>query len=545
MLNLEKHSVMKIKFKMLIGVVLLTIVTNITAMEPKKAAKLNKATVYFQGAELTFDASISLTRGENEVVITGLSPNLNTGSIKIALDKSAVVNSFEFKRDLLDNTQITPLQDSIDACANKIAELNDKITSNENVLSILTVNTSTNQSGNVNFAELLKYAESFKKQANTLRTENRQFKEEKNKLESELNVLKHLMSTTTNASRNQQGVLVLKINSTVTATCGVQISYYTSQATWSPYYEINVKDVDSPVAFATKAKVQQNTGIDWNNVTLTLTSTQPSFGKVAPLFSSWYLNFQEDYSLSKGQIAMNQYSMKVAEVSSVFLDEDSKELSLGDDLSFVSQSSNDVSLSFNITIPYTLTGDNKAQFVDLKTENAPAEYKYYVVPKLSTDAFLLAEIPNWEKLDLMSGDANITFDNTFMGSTFIDAQSTVEKLGLTLGVDPRIMVKREKVQDYNEKKSFLGNSVKQTFKYKITVKNNQSKTINITIKDQYPLSANKDIEVERLTKESTPTTSINTEVGVLNWDLELKPGESKDIYNTYTIKYPKDKKLNL
>lgn len=536
---------MKMKFKMLIGVVLLTIVTNITAMEQKKAAKLNKATVYFQGAELTFDTSISLSRGENEVVITGLSPNLNINSIKIALDKSAVVNSFEFKRDLLDNIQIMPLQDSIDVCANKIAELNDKITSNENVLSILTVNTSTNQSGNLNFTELLKYAENFKKQANALRAENRQFKEDKKKLESELNMLKHLMSTTANDGKNQQGVLVLKINSAVTATCGVQISYYTPQATWSPYYEINVKDVDSPVVFATKAKVQQNTGIDWNNVTLTLTSTQPSFGKVAPLFSSWYLNFQEIHPVLRGQMAVNKYSERNADLDYMSLTE-SKEIQFKDeDLSFVDQLSNDVSLSFNIIIPYTLMGDNKAQFVDLKTENIPAEYKYYVVPKLSTDAFLLAEIADWEKLDLMSGDANITFDNTFMGSTYIDAQSAVEKLGLTLGVDPRIVVKREKIQDNNEKKSFLGSTIKQTFKYKITVKNNQNKTISITVKDQYPLSANKDIEVERLTKESTPVTSINTEVGVLNWDLELKPGESRDIYNAYTVKYPKDKKLNL
>jgi uncharacterized protein (TIGR02231 family) len=115
-------------------------------------------------------------------------------------------------------------------------------------------------------------------------------------------------------------------------------------------------------------------------------------------------------------------------------------------------------------------------------------------------------------------------------------------LPLTLGTDKRVSVKREKLQDFSSKK-FLGNDIKQAFVYKITVKNNQNQPIKMVLKDQYPLSTQKDIEIELL-PETTPATTTNEEVGVLVWEFELKPGESREFKTAYSIKYPKDKTPN-
>jgi hypothetical protein len=56
------------------------------------------------------------------------------------------------------------------------------------------------------------------------------------------------------------------------------------------------------------------------------------------------------------------------------------------------------------------------------------------------------------------------------------------------------------------------------------------------------LSTNKDIEVELLDNGGAIT---NNETGVLTWKIELAPGESKKLRFAYTVKYPKDKTLNL
>ena len=84
-------------------------------------------------------------------------------------------------------------------------------------------------------------------------------------------------------------------------------------------------------------------------------------------------------------------------------------------------------------------------------------------------------------------------------------------------------MKREKLKDFSSEK-FLGSSKKQTMAYEITVKNNKKEKIQMLLKDQYPISTDKDIEVELL--ESSGAT-INKESGVLTWKLEVAPGNPK------------------
>jgi hypothetical protein len=96
-------------------------------------------------------------------------------------------------------------------------------------------------------------------------------------------------------------------------------------------------------------------------------------------------------------------------------------------------------------------------------------------------------------------------------------------MNLTMGRDKRVVVKRGKLMDYSCVK-FLGGKKKQLFTYEIAVKNNKKEAINIFVNDQYPISKNKDIEVELL---ETTGAAINEETGVLNWKLSLAAGEKK------------------
>jgi Domain of unknown function (DUF4139) len=114
-------------------------------------------------------------------------------------------------------------------------------------------------------------------------------------------------------------------------------------------------------------------------------------------------------------------------------------------------------------------------------------------------------------------------------------------LNLTVGHDKRVVIKREKLVDYSSVK-FLGNNKLQKFTYEITVKNNKNEAVNLLLKDQYPLSTNKDIEVELL---ETSDAEITKDIGLLSWKIQLAPGEVKKIRFAYNVKYPKDKMLNL
>ena len=131
----------------------------------------------------------------------------------------------------------------------------------------------------------------------------------------------------------------------------------------------------------------------------------------------------------------------------------------------------------------------------------------------------------------------------YLGETDIDGSGTLQNMTLTLGTDQRISVKREKMQDFSSTRLF-GSDVKQVFTYKITVKNNQKKEIKLTLKDQYPISTQKNIEVELL-KETTPPTTNKADTGVLTWEDTFQPGETKSYQISYSVKYPKGMQLNL
>ncbi len=208
---------------------------------------------------------------------------------------------------------------------------------------------------------------------------------------------------------------------------------------------------------------------------------------------------------------------------------------------YISVSDRELDVTFNIELPYDIPTNGKAQTATLKEYDVPAAYKYYAVPKLDKDAFLLAEVSNWEGLNLLPGEANIIFEDTYIGKSFIDPSSTQDTINLTMGRDKRVVIKREKLKDFSSVK-FLGGNKKQIFTYEITVKNNKKDEVQLLLKDQYPVSQNKEVEVELLESNEA---AVNEEIGVLTWKVKLAPGEVKKVRFSYSIKYPKDKILNL
>ena len=211
---------------------------------------------------------------------------------------------------------------------------------------------------------------------------------------------------------------------------------------------------------------------------------------------------------------------------------------------FVMATENELNRVYSIDLPYSIPGSGKVQNIDLQSREATAVYKYYCAPKLDTETFLLTEISDWQELGLLSGPANVTYDGTYIGETQIDAASTQSTLTLTLGTDKRVAVKREKLQDFSSTRT-LGNNTEQTFTYQITVKNNQNKPIRTVLKDQYPISTNRDVAVTLSKEHTTPWSANIEELGVITWEEELAPGETKTYRISYTVKYPKGTSLNL
>jgi uncharacterized protein (TIGR02231 family) len=160
---------------------------------------------------------------------------------------------------------------------------------------------------------------------------------------------------------------------------------------------------------------------------------------------------------------------------------------------------------------------------------------------MSPLAYLTGSIADWEKQSLMSGEATLYFENTFVGKSYLNVTQLTDTLTLSLGNDNSILVKREKRKDFTSKK-ILGSNKTEIYSFLITVKNNKTNPIKIVLNDQIPISSNSGITVD-----ATELTGgkLNTQTGEVKWDLEIKPQETKQIVLTYSVKYPKDKTIIL
>ncbi len=180
---------------------------------------------------------------------------------------------------------------------------------------------------------------------------------------------------------------------------------------------------------------------------------------------------------------------------------------------------------------YTISGDNRQKHIDLKTTKINADFTYYALPVFAEEAFLVAEIPGWEKIKLLKGDGSIFFENTWVGATDLSPQTTKDTFKLSIARDPGVVVKKE-LENHDIKRNLLGKTKRETYEWTISIKNTKPNTIKINIEDQIPVSKYEDKTVELI--ESTGA-SHKKEKGFLLWELDLKSGQSKDITIKYSI----------
>jgi uncharacterized protein (TIGR02231 family) len=207
----------------------------------------------------------------------------------------------------------------------------------------------------------------------------------------------------------------------------------------------------------------------------------------------------------------------------------------------VQKQEGETTITFDIAIPYTIASDGKIQTIEIQRITAPADYKYVAMPKVSPLAYLTANITDWAKLSLQTGEATLYFENSFVGKSTLNVNQLKDTLTLSLGTDNSILVKREKRKDFTSRK-VIGSNRTDTYSFLVTIRNNKSNPVNITLNDQIPVSSNSSINVDAIELSGG---KLNTQTGELKWDLEIKPQESRQIVLTYSVKYPKDKTVIL
>jgi uncharacterized protein (TIGR02231 family) len=516
-------------------------------------AKINSATVYFNGAEISETATAFLPKGSSELVVKNVSDYTNESTVQIATPASVTVLSVQFTKNYIseyeldqNNPDTKKVQDSIDNLSKNIQKLEIDKKSIQKTLELLDKNQQVygNNTG-LNLIELTKMIDYFGTKNIQLNNQIVSLDEKITQNKRQLDKLKNRLEIKTqNEVNSSKGKLVIQLMNETAGNIDFKINYLTAATYWKPFYELKANSIIEPIALLYKGEVIQNTGLDWKNVKLSLSSGNPNQSNQAPELNPWFLQYQNMMVYARGyKIEQEEVMMSSADAPM----ESKVDKALRGKLAGVSTLSNyttiaenQLNVSFDIDLPYDIMSNGKPHSIALKSINIPANYSYFAAPKLDKEAFLMAEINDYSKYNLLQGNANIIFEGLYVGKTSIVPNQTKDTLSLSMGRDKKIAITREKVVDKSGTK-FLSAYKEQIFTYDITVRNNKKEAINITINDQYPISTDKEIEVELLQKDKA---KVNTETGLLTWDLKLKPAETEKIRISYKVKYPKDKTID-
>lgn len=504
------------------------------------SAKIKSATVYSNSAELLQSASVTLPSGTSEIVIKNVADYVNENTIQIGAPANVTVLSVQFTRNFISeyeidesNPMIKRVRDSIMLIEKEMGKIANEKVSYSKTIDLLDKNQNVaGQNSGLNVTELIKLVDYYRAKRNELSNLVDALYEKENKLKDKLSKLNSKLELNTQKQeKTSQGKLVIQVMTDAASSVNLDINYLTNNASWSPFYDLRADNINSPINLMYKAKVVQNTGIDWKKVKLTLSSGNPNQNNTAPILQAWFLRF--GYPRNYGYIN-DDTKMNEVVVTAYGIKKDKTESSLSN---YTTINENQLNVSFDIDIPYDILSNGKAHSVALKDLKLPATYKYYAVPKAEKEAFLLAEISEYSKFNLLPGEANIIFEGMYVGKTMINPNQTSDTLNLSMGRDKKIAIKREKIADKSGTK-FLSGYKEQTFTYDITIKNNKKEAIEMLLKDQYPISTDKEITIELL---DNGKAKVNLETGILTWDIKLGAGETKKYRISYKIKYPKDK----
>jgi len=532
------------------------------ANDIKLKTKVSDITLYLTGAEATRKAPVKLIKGRNKIIFTGLSAVIDSKSIQFSADQPydlvSVSTEMDYYSPTEGNIRIQKLEDSLQILDHKIQALQDEKNGYVSEKSLLERNKEIKgKDQNISVEEMDKMALFFRERMTLIYKKLSEYDLQIQKLRKQRPKYNFQISALNEISFSKSNQIIVIVDVAADVQLQTTLKYIVSNCGWQANYDLMASDASNQITLNYKAKVFNNTGNDWENVKMTLSSANPDKTASAPDLEAWIIDGSSGIrNLKKGKdtylVPQNRsYSQYYGNSSAPQMNQELDGIGVDNTyewkakkkkkVNFTTIQVPQVSIEFEIVKHHNIPSDAKPYLVEINKHKLDATFSHKAVPKLDKDAFLLASIVGWEKYNLIPGPANVYYSNSYVGQSYLETQQVEDTLNLSFGRDDKISIKRQRVEEMSQK-TMLGGHKKDTYTYEIIVKNNQSVPTQISLYDQIPISTHGDITV---TENEISNAEYEEITGELFWNIQLQPGESKKVKLSYTIKYPKRMRIQV
>lgn len=506
---------------------------------------LREVMLYTNAAELNHHATVNLAKGTSELIFTHIANGIDENSIQIGSSPHVTVMSVRSAVNYIGadvkSDAFVKAENYFKKESHTLANFQNQKATEESILKLLESNQKiAGVNGNTTVAELAKMADYYKTKYLEVKSNITALDDQILLQQDLVNKAQIQLEEVKGQTTGSGGQLIVQVMNNQAGNQPFDITYTSSQASWNASYDLRSAHTSSPLAIIYKANVTQETGIDWKQVHLILASGNPAQYGIVPNLTPWQLYYNQPVQSRPMMLQSKADNMVFNEVAV----SDQKNIRIRGTSSinsYTEQNENQLNTTFDISIPYDIASNGKPHSVSLKEYTHPATYSYIAIPRIDPNVYLMAELTDYEKLNLLPGTANVMFENMLVGKTYINPNDATDTLKLSMGRDKMISIKRDKINDLSQTK-ILGGSKKQSLVYEITIKNNKKNSVTLNLQDQIPIATDKSMEI---TLDDHSGADVEKETGLLKWNVTIPAGATQKIRFGYSVKYPKEKLVSI
>lgn len=324
----------------------------------------------------------------------------------------------------------------------------------------------------------------------------------------------------------------------------ISLAYNMRNASWTPVYDARLDIQTKTIELACQGIIRQQTGENWDNVKLSLSTARPSVGARMPDLSPWWLRIQEIMPVSAAMPAAPRARNELARDQLNYAGglEKAKEEQPAE-METAEIKTNGFSAVFEIKVPATIPADGEPHKVTIATQKFDGNLQYVATPKLSETAYLRARLTNSTGAPILGGEVNLFRDGDFVGRSRVNFIAPGAEFDFYLGGDDGVKITRKTVLDKTSKGGLIQKKENLAKKFETTVESFKDSPVKVTILDQLPVSQDASVVVSNVQFNPAPG-SLDKETGKLEWVLDLKPKEKKTIISEFSVEWPEGKNVS-
>ncbi len=538
----------------------------IWADEIQADSKINKVVVYNDRALISRTTSINVQPGNHEIIFSGLPGSLEQDSVSAKGEGSAKVKLFGARvvTKQIEEAQSPRVKD-LEAQLETLRDQEKHLQFTESILNeknafLASIRAAQGDQIGKDLVTRQPLADEIQKLVLFLDQEflavsqkQEQLGLDRQKLEKEIDVVQRELAQLQSGSSKQQISVAVDLEAASAGAFQLEISYRVPGASWQPVYEARAESDSTKVELTLSGMIQQNTGEDWKDVRLELSTAKPSVGGNMPEIQPWYLHKYEPpvpapyaagMMLSKTLAARQEMAPALDEIEGK-KGYDAPAAPVAAEVASAQIESKGPSVQYVLPKSETILSDGQAKKSSIQSFSLPANLVHQTVPKLSPYAYLRAKVKNTSEGLLLPGSIQVFLQGAYIGNSWMKTVGTDEEFDLFLGVNEKIRV-TQKLLSRKESISLIpglkGKVKTIEYNYLTTIENYDGKEASVFLLDHVPMPQHSDIQME-FNANPGSTRSFDDKPGVFEWAFKIPAGQKQTVKLYFKIKHPEDLRI--